>query len=190
MKKISEKTLVELALELGALKRVPRTGWVLKGIKDAESVADHTWRVATLAMILAPQLNVSADKLMKMALVHDVGEAAIGDIKWETGGKVIGSREEKYDEEKREVKRMFDVNTDFEEYIDLWEEFHKNESKEAKIIKELDKLDMVLQALEYEREGIEGSLLDEFWENTEKYLKDGVLKNYFEYLKKLREEEA
>ncbi len=184
MSKIDSKDLLNLVFEVGLLKKVVRTGWVKKGVKDPESVADHTWRVSVLAMLLAPQLGVNQLKLVKMALVHDLGEALIGDIVWEKGKKVIGSQEEKHKDEKKAVKNMFSDNPSFSEYVELWEEFERQETKEAKMVKLIDKLEMAIQAFEYESEGYKD--LDEFWENVEKYLKGSELEEYFRELKKLR----
>lgn len=184
MTKISKKDLINLLLEVGTLKKVLRTGWVLKGVKNAESVADHSWRVAVIASLLAKQLNLNQEKLVKMALIHDLGEALIGDIKWESGAKVIGSQKEKHADEEKAIKKMFSDNPSFQEYVELWEEFEAQESKEAKAVKQIDKLEMAIQAFEYESEGHKD--LGEFWENVEKYLKNQSLEPYFTELKKLR----
>ena len=182
MKTVSEKDLINLLLETGLLKKVLRTGWILKGVENAESVADHSWRVAILALILAPQLKVDQLKLVKMALIHDLGEALIGDIKWERGKRVIGSQEEKHKDERKAIKKMFADNPSFKEYVDLWGEFTEQKTREAKIMKELDKLEMVIQALEYEQENYPAEWFNEFWENAEKYLADQGLESYFHYL--------
>lgn len=183
---IPHSELLDLLLEIGTLKRVQRTGWALKGIKDVESVAEHTWRVAMLALLLAPELNLDQSKLVKMALVHDLGEAGIGDVKWESGKKVIGSQRKKHEDEEKVINKMFADNPNFQEYIELWQEFSHQETREAKIVKQLDKLEMVIQALEYEKEGYPPELFDEFWENAEKYLKGQELEPFFTFLRKQR----
>lgn len=185
MTKDKKQQIISLALEFGVLKKVIRTGWKKKGIKDPESVADHTWRVAMLAMVLAPELNLDQNKLIKMALIHDLGEALIGDIIWEKGKKIIGSQEEKHRDERSAIESIFNTG-DMKEYRLLWEEFEHQETIEAKLIKELDKLEMAIQALEYEKEGYSGKKLDEFWENAEKYLKKGEVASIFLELKKIR----
>ena len=184
---ISHSELLDLILEIGILKRVQRTGWVLKGVKDVEPVAEHTWRVAMLALLLAPELGLDQLKLVKMALIHDLGEAGIGDIKWESGKKVIGSQKKKHNDEERIIRQMFADNPSFQEYIDLWKEFSAQKTREAKIVKQLDKLEMVIQALEYEKEGYPSEWFDEFWENAEKYLKGQELEALFIFLKNKRE---
>lgn len=55
-------------------KRLKRTGWVKSQIPDPETVAEHSFRVSLLAMILAPQFKVDQTKVTKMALIHDLGE--------------------------------------------------------------------------------------------------------------------
>ena len=183
---INESEFFNLILEIGLLKKIQRTGWVLKGIKDVESVAEHSWRVAMLALLFAKDLNLDALKLVKMALIHDLGEVVIGDVKWEQGAKVIGSRKKKHQDESIAIKKIFSDNPCFQEYVSLWNEFNEQKTREAKIVKEFDKLEMAVQAFEYQKEGYSSSLLEEFWENAEKYLKDGELKNYFAFFKKRR----
>ncbi|MFH1601432.1 MAG: HD domain-containing protein [Candidatus Shapirobacteria bacterium] len=184
---ISPEELTNLSLEIGLLKKIQRTGWVLKGVKDVESVAEHTWRVAMLALMFAPQLKLDPLKMVKMALIHDLGEIGIGDIKWESGKKVIGSQKKKHQDERQVLKKMFADNPKFQEYFRLWEEFNAGRTKEAKIIKQLDKLEMAIQSLEsleYEKEGYPANWFKEFWDNAEKYLAGQELEKYFNYLRK------
>lgn len=179
--------LLNLFLEIGILKKVQRTGWVLKGVKDAESVAEHTWRVALLTLILALDFKVDQLRAVKMALVHDLGETLIGDIKWETGNKVIGSKAEKHKDEQKAIEKMFSDNPNFKEYIDLWKEFEEQKTKESRFVKQLDKLEMVLQAYEYEKDEYPPKWFNEFWENAEKYLKGQELEPIFRQLQKMRQ---
>src|ERR1035437_6817797 len=84
--------IIDFYKYLDDLKRTKRTGWLGKGISDSESVADHSLSVAALSMILAPKLDVDRDKLIKMALIHDIGESIIGDVQWYTPGKGIDKK--------------------------------------------------------------------------------------------------
>lgn len=181
---MNSKKVIKLAQQVNLLKGLPRTGWLNKNIKNPESVAEHTWRVAILAMILGPELKVNQEKLVKMALIHDLGEASIGDLVWERGNKVVGSQQEKHKDELEAVKEMFG-NT-YPEYLELWKEFEKQETPEAKALKLFDKLEMVMQALDYEKNGYAKNDLQEFWDNSEKYLKNSELEELFAQLKKLR----
>ena len=179
---IGKKEFLDLVLEIGVLKKVQRTGWILKGIKDVESVAEHSWRVAMLGLLLGEDLGLNKLKLIKMSLIHDLGEVLTGDVKWEQGARVIGSQVKKHQDEAKAIQKMFADNPSFKEHVTLWNEFNEQKTKEAKIVKELDKLEMAIQAFEYQKEGYPPELLEEFWENAEKYLKDGKFKEYFKFL--------
>ena len=186
MNKIPEKELLILALEVGSLKKVIRSGWKKQGVKKPESVADHTWRVALLAMILAPQLKVDQNKLVKMALVHDLAEIITGDIIWEEGNNVTSSRLKKSNNERQAIHSIFSDNPNFKDYVLLWEEYEDQKTEEAKIVKAIDKLEMAIQAFNYEKEGYSKKALQEFWDNAKKHIKGSKLEPYFDELVKQR----
>ncbi len=186
MKKIPETSVINLALQFGILKRTVRTGWKKKFVKDPESVAEHSYRLSILAMLLAPYLSFDQNKLLKMALIHDLGESKVGDIIWEQGKKVIGSQKDKHHVERLAVQEIFKDSPEFSEYLDLLKEFEKQETRDAQLLKQMEKIEMVMQTLEYEREGFSKELLAEHWENAEKYLKGKELEPLLKALQKLR----
>lgn len=141
-----------------------------------------------MATLLAKGKNLDVNKIFLMALIHDLGEIEIGDLRWEDGKKVIGDQEEKYKDEEKTTKKLFEGTKDAEEYIALWQEFNDQKTKEAKFVKQVDKLEMALQALEYEQAGYPKDLLNEFWENAEKYLEGQKLEELFRLLQKKRSE--
>ena len=124
------------------LKEIKRKGWERIGIRDAESVASHSYMVALIAMLIGDELKLNVEKLMKMALLHDIGEAIIGDI---TPYEM--SKEEKLEKEKKAVKELCSMLGN--EYYEMWLEFAYGKSNEAKLLQEIDKIDMILQAKEY-----------------------------------------
>ncbi|KAA0001413.1 MAG: HD domain-containing protein [Thermoplasmata archaeon] len=69
-----------LAIKAGKLKGIKRKGWLRIGIEKVESVACHSYRVAFLAMLIGDALNLNVEKMLKMALLHDLAEATTGDI--------------------------------------------------------------------------------------------------------------
>src|SRR5262245_33825115 len=71
--------LPRLAAVAGKLKRVRRKGWVDRGVVDAESVADHSYRLAVLAWAVARSRGLDADRAQRIALLHDLAEAEVGD---------------------------------------------------------------------------------------------------------------
>src|SRR5581483_9469226 len=68
--------------QIGDLKRLPRAGWVRAHVPEAESVAEHSFRAAVLALALAPALGVDTGRLVQLLLAHDLPESdpAVGDI--------------------------------------------------------------------------------------------------------------
>lgn len=131
----------ELLREALALKALDRAGWKRKGIVAPESVADHSYGVALAALVLAPP-ELDRARLVAMALVHDLAEVRIGDITPHDGVP----REEK---KRREAEAAAALFADHPALAALWEEAERGETPEAKYLKQLDRLDMALQAEAY-----------------------------------------
>ena len=74
--------IIKFFSEIGKLKLIPRRGWVIRDVKNPESIAEHTFRVAIMAWVLADRKNskLNLEKLIKMALIHDLCEVYSGDI--------------------------------------------------------------------------------------------------------------
>ncbi len=167
--------IIEFAKTIGKLKTIPRTGWVREGVEKAENVADHSFRTAVLAMILGPKLDVDSAKLVKMALIHDVGEITTSDIVVDRGENI--DRSLKLEKEKKEalaLKEIFGFTDIKNEVSSLYEEMIEQQTKEAVVMKQLDKLEMAIQALEYEQE--QGKRLDEFFVNAKLYMREPLFK--------------
>lgn len=170
---------------VGKSKRLLRTGWVREKIKDPESVAAHSFRVGVLAMILADKLGVDKEKLIKMALIHNIGEAITGDIVWIRWGVVdLKAREKKEKEEIKHIVSLFSNIDEGEEYIRIFEEMTLMATREAKIFWQIDKLEMALQALEYEE--TQGKKLNEFFSTADLYIKEPFLRGIFDEILKER----
>jgi putative hydrolase of HD superfamily len=179
---MDEKNIIRFLLEVGKLKKVKRTGWLLKGIKEPESVAEHSLRVAIMAMILSDERDLDKFRLLKMALIHDLAESIISDIVWEHGK--ISDFEKLKTKHKKELNAATEICSKIpngNEFFSLIEDYLNKKSKEAKFLKEIDKLEMVIQALEYEHDSDHS--LEEFWENVEEYIKDKGLVKIYEQLK-------
>lgn len=165
---------------VGRSKRILRSGWIRMKVNDPESVAEHSFRVGFLAMVLSDKLSVVLDKnrLIKMALLHDLAEVITGDIVVERGDIVdIKKRGEKEKMEEEGIRKIFDKIGQGEEYVSIFHEMTSRISPEAKIFSQFDKLEMALQALEYERE--QGKDLEEFFMTVSLYIKEPFLKKIF-----------
>ena len=72
--------LLKFLTEVGKLKRVRRTGWVVREVPDPEAVSGHMYRMSVIAMVTKLPQNVDRNKCVKMCLVHDMAECVVGDI--------------------------------------------------------------------------------------------------------------
>ena len=134
----------------GRLKETARAGWRLRGIAEPESVADHSFRLALLALVLAPKSDPPLDvsRCVAMALVHDLAESLVGDITPYDGV----SADEKRRREEEAMRRLGALAGDAA-LVELWAEYDAAATPEARFVKELDKLETALQAAEYARAG-------------------------------------
>ncbi len=159
------RNMLDFIQKAGRLKNVHRAGWRMRGIQECESVADHTWGTALLCMTLADALRdqgipIDTERVLRIALIHDVGEAVIGDIPQPADSPV--SRETKSAIEGAAVDQITGALGDRKDaYWDLWEEYESADTIEARLVRAADKLEMLIQAAEYERIGYR--CLDEFW---------------------------
>jgi putative hydrolase of HD superfamily len=128
--------------EAERLKTVTRSGWTSEG--ERESVAEHTWRLCLMAMLLyggAPEVNLA--RLLRMCLVHDLGEALGGDVpapEQQTAAPKAG-------QERADLLRL---TTPLprplrDEIVELWDEYEAAVTPEARLAKGLDKLETILQ---------------------------------------------
>ncbi|XP_077343072.1 5'-deoxynucleotidase HDDC2 [Lithobates pipiens] len=167
------KSLLQFMKFIGQLKRIPRTGWVYSQVKKPESVSDHMYRMAVMAM-LTEDKTLNRDRCIRLALVHDMAESIVGDIA--PADNV--SKEDKHRKEKDAMKHLSHLLPEDlkKEIYDLWEEYEFQSSAEARFVKELDQCEMILQALEYEELEKRPGTLQDFYDSTSgKFKHPGVV---------------
>ncbi|XP_076909827.1 uncharacterized protein LOC143567241 isoform X2 [Bidens hawaiensis] len=146
-----------------SLKSTKRAGWVKRDIAGPESIADHMYRMGLMALISNDTPGVNRDRCIKMAIVHDIAEAIVGDITPSDGvPKAEKSRLEK--EAIEHMCKLLGGGPRADEIHELWMEYEENSTNEAKVVKDFDKIEMILQALEYENQ--QNKDLEEFFEST------------------------
>jgi putative hydrolase of HD superfamily len=146
------------------LKCIKRTGWASKvQVEDAESVADHTFSMATMAMLLSDMLGFDTHKVIKMVLLHDLAESMVGDY---MPGDVIARQ--KLAKEKKAMKFILSSlpKEVREEYEEIWLEYLHNRTEIARFVHRIDKLEMALQANHYAKQGYADKLLSPFFESA------------------------
>lgn len=178
------QALLTLYSQVAALKLLPRAGWLQRGVVVAESVAEHTFGVAVLALLIGdpvgtaahnledagakgdvwqPGSRVERGKLLAIALLHDLAEALLGDFP-ASARRLIGV-EAKRAAERRAIEELFATLPNQAEFLALWDEYVAGSSVEARLVKELDRVEMLAQALAYERAG--SRALTEFWDGAD-----------------------
>ncbi len=178
--------ILDLLFTVGRLKSIKRKGWLSKACIDAsvaESVADHSFMLAFLAMIISDMKGMDTCKAVKIALLHDLAESIVGDYMPEEMGK-----EEKSRLEDDVIRRLLSLLPEdiAREYILLWEDYLKRRSKEDVLVHELDKFEMALQARVYEFKGYDEALLKQFYDYAKPYMNDEMIKSLFERLIKIK----
>jgi putative hydrolase of HD superfamily len=139
---------IEFLRNAERLKTVTRSGYTSDG--HQESVAEHTWRVALMATLLAPQFqDVDAARVVRMCLVHDLGEAIGGDIPApeQARRRAEGASEGKSAAERRDLLTLLDPLPPVlrDDITSLWDEYETAQSAEARLAKAIDKLETILQ---------------------------------------------
>ncbi|KAG0024866.1 HD domain-containing protein 2 [Podila clonocystis] len=147
------------------LKRTKRTGWINNGIKPAESIADHMYRMSIMAMLIDEKTaGVNKDRCLKMAIVHDLAESLVGDITPYDGVSV----EDKHTQERNAMAHLchdlLGWSEQAQEISGLWAEYEAASTPEALLVKDFDKFEMIMQALEYEKS--EDTTLESFFAGT------------------------
>jgi putative hydrolase of HD superfamily len=159
----SLQNLIKFLEITGILKQTERTGWIDVGVYQPESVADHTFRTTFLCMLYADMETLDTLKLVRMALIHDFPEAVIGDL---TPSQKTTETKEK---EKTAINQILSLlpKKQRETYLAVWNEYQEGKTKEAKAVRQLEKIEMALQAKEYQKLGSASKSLDRFIESAE-----------------------
>ena len=152
-----------------ALKSVRRQGWVDRGVEDPESVADHSWSVALMAWLLAADRpDLDRQRVLLLGLVHDLPEAIAGDetpfdMHRDHTGAIDPQlfdnpptypQEARQRKQQREAAALDEMLTGLPENIvedvrSAWFEYDLAQSAEARFVKQVDKLETAMQAIDY-----------------------------------------
>jgi len=153
---------LQLLLDAHRLKRTPRTGWVMRGVADAESVADHSFGVAFTSLILAELVDWPLDKakLLTIALLHDLPESVVSDLPMPA--TVHFPPEAKRKAETAALSELLRRLPCAEQWHAWWQEFEDGTSAEGRLVRDADRLDMLIQAHVYEQT-TGNRWLEEFW---------------------------
>jgi putative hydrolases of HD superfamily len=200
--------IIKFFSNIGKLKGMPRRGWVIRDIKNPESIAEHTFRVAVMAWILAVQkkYKLNLEKIIKMALVHDLCEIYAGNTTpydsilpkdkkgrqellktWPrfSEKEKIKLSEKKYKKESAGLEKLIkDLPSNLKQEIkNLWLDYEKGSSPEGRFFNHVDRIESFLQAAEYWRINKKFPLKP-FWIQAHELHDDAVLLKFIEQIDK------
>jgi putative hydrolase of HD superfamily len=169
---LNDESLLQLIERVGDLKSLPRTGWLLAGVTGVESLADHSYGVALIALFLAEAINADCtaqgiahplrvEKVMALALIHDLAESLLTDLPRRSA--LLLGEDVKHRAESQAMQEILDELPNGAYYRDLWQSYNNASTPEAQLIKDVDKLEMAAQALRYAKRG--HTHLQEFWQH-------------------------
>ncbi|OJD17445.1 hypothetical protein AJ78_02470 [Emergomyces pasteurianus Ep9510] len=141
---------------LERLKTTKREGWRRFGIAHGESISDHMYRMSIMTMFAPPALaaRLNVPHCTKMALIHDMAESIVGDI------TPADTHIPKAEKARREAEVIEYITKSLlgavpglaaQDIQDIFQEYEDNDTLEAKFVHDIDKLELLLQAVEYER---------------------------------------
>ena len=159
------------------LKNISRQGWIDKlSLKHPESVADHSYSMAIMGMIMSDLENYDSEKILKMILLHDLAESKIGDY---TPGEIDADKKERI-----ENNAFFEITAKLpitlkSQYDEIWTEYQNHATPESKIVHQIDKLEMALQAKTYQKQGAPKEKILPFLESVRISITHPKLKEIF-----------
>ena len=189
-------SLLAFIIKISGLQRLQRTGWVRAGIRDPERVSGHMFRMGLMAIVMESEESEADDRIMGgsaviLSIVHDLAECIIGDI---TPLDPV-TPQEKHEKEVEAMKSLVKDLPCSTHTMEIFNAFMRYEDQaeddnEAKLTKDLDRFDMVVQAMEYEEKkrpkGKKPNFLQDFFDSTENYFKNDSIRTWDKKLRDMR----
>lgn len=200
------KNILDFLIKVGKLKEKKRRGWVLRNVKNPETIADHTFRMAMMSWLLGEQRKLNINKIIKMSLIHDLCEVYSEDI---TPYDKLLSKDKKQWKEmfnkwprlpKKEKEKIFlekykKENEALEKLIlklppplkkeirNLWIDYEEGLTREGRFVRQVDRVENLLQALQYWKKGKQFAI-ESWWIQIEELVDDPILLEFIKVLDK------
>lgn len=157
---------IEFLYEMGTLRYAPRQ-WKRFSNAGFANLAEHHFRVIWIALVLAKYEKADVNKVLKMALVHDIAESRTGDVDY------LSRQYVERNEEMGLKDILAETVLDKDEFMDLWKEFEQIKTIESKVVKDADTLDVDFELQEQATRGIN---LKDAWQKQRTYVSKNRLK--------------
>ncbi|MEM8993610.1 MAG: HD domain-containing protein [Acidobacteriota bacterium] len=186
----ASRSVLDLLFELQALDRVPRIGYSLRGVADAESVAEHLFHVAFLVWALAGREDgLDRARAFEIALIHDLAEVRFGDLP-RTAAHYLPAGAKAGAELAALRDLLTPLGADGERGAALLEDYQEGGTAEARFVRVCDKLQLVVKALWYRGSGVES--VAEFADSLDRFDDGGFssVRAVVEALERRRDQDA
>ena len=200
------KELLNFFIEVGKLKGVKRKGWLLRKIKNPETIAAHTFRMTLMAWLLCRKKKLNINRILKISLIHDLCEVCAGDTtpydeilpkdrkkwkeilnKWPRFSKTKKEKDflKKYKKENKALKKLISKLSPVlkEEIMNLWNDYEKGLTREGRFVRQVDRIENLLQALEYWKKE-KNFAIEPWWIQIKELIDDPLLFEFMEVLEK------
>jgi len=200
------KNILNFLLEVGKLKNIKRKGITFYGVKKPDSAVDHSFRMALMAWFLGQERKINIEKAFKIALIHDICKVLTGDItpydgllpkdKKEREGFVRRWRRLRLNEKEKRYTKKFKKEYDAlkklilklpknlrKEITEVWLDYHRGRSQEARFISQLDITENLLEAFEWWKKNKKFPTKP-WWEHADEVIDDPILLKFLKVIEK------
>lgn len=177
----NDKNLINFFFELGMLKKIEHCGTKFAGVKHPDTLGEHSCRAAQIGYAIALAEKANPEKVAVMCLMHDIGEIRIGDAHRiaQRYLKTLAAEQKAVEEQTAPLANPLQKNI-----RSFWAEFHAQKTPEAKVARDADLLETILQAKEYLDLG--HAAAKRWLENGSKHLKTRTAKKLFRAMQKMQ----
>jgi len=185
-KESRSKRCIEFLLLIGKMKINKRTGWVDSNVSLPESIADHSYRLSIAALLASHYFDASPERCALIGLAHDIAECITGDI---VPHDPMGKNAKQQLEQKAmdHLQSVLEPHSQQNLFHELWQEYEAQTTNEAILCKDLDKIEMAIQAFEYEQAQPHLDL-SAFYASVKDKLKTEEISSWFKELMRKRTE--
>ncbi len=165
--------ILAFMLEADKLKEVDRTGWTIVKVDKHENVGDHSYSTALLSYLVADLLGLDAERCTMLGLVHDINEVLTTDIatRYDKRMQTLSPDLKRKTERSNELKLIRALgNSGKSQMRSLLDEYYEQQTKEAKLVKQLDKLDYIIQISHYSPKIKDKEKVEEFFKNADRVI--------------------
>jgi len=200
------KNILKFLIDVGKLKNIQRKGMTFYGIKEPDSATDHSFRMALMVWLFSEGKNINTEKALKIALIHDICKILTGDITPYDG--LLPENKKEQDEFVRKWRRLSLKNKKErhtkkfkkeysalkkiisglspktkKEIKNLWLQYHRPESPEAKFVSQIDIVENLLEAFEWWKKNKKFPTKP-WWEHADEVIDNPLLQRFLKEIEK------